>query len=90
MDLAILEYQTTASTTLQQSFFETLLNDACKKTLMALSDHYKPLCESVQESIIVTGIDKVSNHLAHSIQNLNSNLQQTALMDDKFFSLFQL
>ena len=90
MDSAIFSYQTQISSTLQQSFFNTLLDNSCSTTLMALSSDYAPLCQKVQESIFTTGIDKVTNHLAQQIQNLNKNMQNTSKMDERFFNLFQL
>ena len=74
MDSAIFSYQTQTSNTLRQSFFDTLLSNACDTTLASLSPEYAKLCTTVQESIFVTGIDKVTNHLALQIENLNQKI----------------
>ncbi len=44
----------------------------------------------MQESIFQTGIDKVTNHLALQIKNINSNAQNVSTIDDRFFDIFQL
>jgi hypothetical protein len=75
---------------LEKSFFETLLSNACNTTLGALSAEYAKFCSTVQESIFQTGIDKVTNHLALQIQNINSNAQNVSTIDDRFFDIFQL
>jgi hypothetical protein len=75
---------------LEKSFFETLLSNACDTTLGALSAEYAKFCSTVQESIFQTGIDKVTNHLALQIQNINSNAQNVSTIDDRFFDIFQL
>ena len=90
LDSAIFSYQPQTSNTLRQSFFDTLLSNACDNTLAALSPEYAKLCTTVQESIFVTGIDKVTNHLALQIENLNKKPQSISTIDTRFFNLFQL
>lgn len=90
LDSAIFSYQPQTSNTLRQLFFDTLLSNACDNTLAALSPEYAKLCTTVQESIFVTGIDKVTNHLALQIENLNKKPQSISTIDTRFFNLFQL
>lgn len=90
LDSAIFSYQPQTSNTLRQSFFDTLLSNACDNTLAALSPEYAKLCTTVQESIFVTGIDKVTNHLALQIENLNKKPQSISTIDTRFFNLFRL